>query len=247
MYNVKLRYLASVFVDARDVQSTTRVAQKFADALGRDDLTSITVMQLGQGGAVPRLGFRTATNDWLLVIQTERIDFSRVPTEPSGANMGDFESFCLEAIEILGSSLTHLGRKAHRAALIQEGLLPAMSADRLAKVANKLLRLPATYQTSPMEEWVWQCVAVRRKAFSESNEDVNVVTKVSRIHGQLAYTALGEQPQVSDFDRVRVDLDTNTVPSNGSPRFEAANLASFMDAAAIWHSDLASEIISFLA
>jgi hypothetical protein len=247
MYDTKLRYLASVFVDARDVQTTTRVAQDFAEALNRDDLTSMTVMELGTGGAIPRLGFRTRSNDWLLVIQTQRIDFSRVPTEPRGANMGDFGPFCTEAAQILGTSLAHLGRNANRVALVQEGLLPEMNPDRLAEVANKLLKVPPTYKDVPLEEWAWQCIAMQQKAVGNLHENINVVTKISRIHGELAYSTLGEQPQVLNFDRVRVDLDLNTAPSNVVPRFDTASLASFMEAAFTWHSALEAETISFLA
>jgi hypothetical protein len=227
MYDIKLRYLASVFVDAKDVLPTTKVAQQIAEAIRRADLVPVTITQITAGGLTPRIGLRTPENDWLLVIQSERIDFARLPNATDGTILMDFETFCHEAGDLLTAVTNHLGRKANRMTAVQEGLLGTMSSEQLRKVTERLLNLPRLYASGSVPEWTWQCVGLHQRTFGHLTEVINLIAKVARVQGQLTRMKAGEDASVLEFDRIRIDLDTNTLPANTVARFGAENIADF--------------------
>jgi hypothetical protein len=246
MYDIKLRYLASAFVDAKDIVPTAKFAQDLAEAIHRTDLVPVTVTQMTSGGLVPRIGLRTSENDWILVVHAERIDFARLPNAGDGTILMDFETFCHEASDLLIAASNHLGRQANRLAAVQEGALQAMSSEQLRQVMERLLNLPPLYARGSVPEWTWHCVGVHERTFGHLTERMNLITKVSRIQGQLTRMQPGAEPSVSELDRIRIDLDTNTLPANPVPRFGSGNISDFFSCAPSWHSELTSEIKPFV-
>jgi hypothetical protein len=246
MYDIKLRYLASVFLDVKDVVPTTTVAQRLAEAVHRLDLVPYTFAQLTPTGMMPRIGLRTQENDWFLMVQTERIDFARLPTAADCTILMDFETFCREAIDILSSTAVHFDRNATRMTAVQEGLLPEMSPEQLRRVMERLLNLPRLYASGSIPEWSWHCVGTHERSFGRQTEVINLITKVSRVQGQLTLAKPGQDANIMGFDRIRVDLDTNTLPASSVPRFGAQDIADFFTSAASWHAELRGEIKPFV-
>jgi hypothetical protein len=160
MYAAKMRYLASIFVDAASIASSARNIEQASKALGDDDFLPFVFegISLAQGQS-SRIGFRKSGGEWQLMLFHNRFNLTRHPTEPYGNNLGDFASFCHEAGSTLFSILSGFRKRAYRLAAVQEGLLHEMKPEEMEEVAQRLFRLPHTFAQTPTFEWDWRAAS----------------------------------------------------------------------------------------
>jgi len=245
MYGLKVRYLASVFVDAGSITPTGENIAGLQKALDDNKLIPTSVREETPTGRVPRIAFATSNGEWLLALLGKRFDVSRFGNTPDGSNLGEFSNFCEEAAIKLITMLNYFKRKAHRLAAIQEGLLPDMPKKDMNKIAARLLNLPTTYSKNPPFEWDWRAASKVERSFSDIKESINTIATIRRVRGTLLVNKEDGQGKQS-FDRVRVDFDINTVPTNVTARFDDSQIAEFFKQAILWHDELSSEIFSFI-
>jgi hypothetical protein len=245
MYGVKLRYLASVFLDAESIEPSRASMTEVSALLGDDELMPALVEERSPAGVRTRMGFRSSSGEWQLVLASQRFDFLQLPTDASGSNLGDFSEFCRRASTRLISVLGHYRRKGYRLAAVQEGFLPDMSESDITSVGARLLRFPrAGADPTTVVEWDWRTVTRPRREFGQVTEPTNTIVTVKRMVAALTYRG-GTDAQARK-DRIRVDFDINTLPDDPRARFGPEEIAAFFDGAGRWHQELGERIVPFI-
>lgn len=250
MYGLKLRNLASVFLDAQSITASSKEMSRLLEMLSDlnldVDFLPVSVTEARQEGPpVPRLAFMSHDQEWRLVLLGDRFNFSQdyVGEDSSldSGNVGTINDFLPKAAAVLAPLVSHFGRRGHRMAVVQEGFLPNSSTDK-EHIRSKLLQLPPLYQEHHPFEWNWRAVAAVDRSFGSQHETTNTITKVDRIAGSLSSSASRQ----IEFDMIRVDLDVNTEPSNVEARFSEDRIRDFLEASSQWHRDLEQETVRFL-
>jgi len=245
LYGLKIRYLASAFVDAGSVTPTGENIIGLQKALNDNKLILRSVREQTPSGPVSRIAFTTSDEEWLLAMLGNRFDLSRYGKIPDGSNLGEFSDFCREAATKLITSLNYFERKAYRLATVQEGLLPDTPTKEMNRIANRLFKFPAIYLKNLPFEWDWRAASQIERPFGGLKEPTNTIATIKRLIGTLPVAKEDGQGEQS-FDRIRVDFDINTLPSNVIARFEDSHITSFFEQAPLWHEEFSSEIFSFI-
>ncbi len=241
LYDLRLRHLASVFVDAASVYPTPHDITELMKLLGGEFLP-LSVQEQGPVGSVQRMGFHAPQTGWQVFLLAERFNVVQSPTDARGSNMVDFADFSLAAASKLNALLGYFGRKAYRLAAVQEGLLPELTDEHVHRILRKLVCLPPTFEAQPPFEWDWRIASQIPRRVAEATEATNTILTARRIAGTL-HPPTGEQV---DFARIRVDIDINTVPGNTTARFGQREVTAFFDDVTGWHSELAREFLAFV-
>lgn len=250
MYGLKLRNLASVFVDAQSIVNTSRDVKALLDVLAslelEIDFLPVSVAEAkGEGIPVSRIGFMSQNQAWKLFLLSDRFSLSQdyvgLDADLDSGNVGGLGEFITVATPVLLAVVEHYHRRGHRLAVVQEGFLPSEN-TKLREIESSLLNLPPTFQSYSPTEWNWRAAAVVERGFGNQNEDTNTIVKVERVQGELS------QPQGKRvaFDMIRVDLDINTVPINTVARFGPQEVRDFLEASLLWHENLELELKKFL-
>lgn len=245
MYGNKIRYLASVFVDADSITATADNISGLLEALDDENFVPVSLRELSK----PRIAFATHDGEWQLILLSNRFNISRHLTIIDGSNLGEFSDFCQSAIAKLKVPLKYFKKTGHRLAAVQEGLLPDLSKRRMNEIAMRLFKLPGTYSKSLPFEWDWRTISLVERSFGGLREPTNTITTIKRWPGTLTIpipSNEGGQKKTQRIDRIRVDFDINTEPSNVVARFDGPHMTDFFKQSASWHKNLSSEIFSFI-
>jgi len=242
MYAFKLRYLASIFVNAESIVPNNKYLPNLLEQFSTDDFQLITVQEPTTQGAKPRIGFISPEQGFQFILGSSRFDFAKLPINQDGSNLGDFSTFCTLASQKLSNAAHALNLTPSRLAVVQEGMLEPQSEEDYNKLVKKIFVFPPSYQESLPFEWSWKAVNKVARTFGDIEEPTNTAATISRVAGFISNQREPEIP----FDRIRVDLDINTYPENIIPRFSPPNIEEFFKNAVTWHSALYKEIEEFI-
>ncbi|MCL1468471.1 hypothetical protein LAY41_29225 [Argonema galeatum A003/A1] len=245
MYSLKIRYTASVFVDAESIIPNARNITGLMNALGDEVLLPKTVEEQSPAGVLPRISFNTADGEWQFLLLSKQFTLIHSATVPDGSNLGDFSTFCRNAIPKLTTALNYFQRKAHRLAASQEGFLSEMTQTEMENIAFRLMKFPSIYSKQFPFEWNWRSAALIEREFGGIQEITNMITTVSKLLGYLTETRTEGIAQ-SLFDRIMVNFEINTSANNVIARFDDLHLAGFFEQSGLWHNELSSEIFEFI-
>lgn len=244
MYGVKLRYLASAFLDADSITATPRIFSELLKIFESDRLLPVRAFEPSpEVGAVQRIGFQSQDHGLEIQLLGKRFNVLRVQISPDGKELGEFEAFCDEAAKKLSTLLAFFERKSHRLAAVKEGLLPEMPIAEMDRVAKILFNMSPFYAKHTPFEWDWRTVASSEREFAGLTEPIIAGTTLKRQSGTILSGAKAD-PQ--SFDRIRADFDISTLNTKITPRFEEAQLQGFFESAVNWHSQLSGEISGFI-
>lgn len=239
MYALRLRQLASAFLDAGSIVPTAKDMAGLMDVLGPDSgLLPAAVQEQTPAGNVQRIGFVSPDGQWQLIISTTRVDVTRRPVGPDGRNMEDVGPFCVRASAWLANVLGYFNRKAHRLAIVQEGLLPVLSSEDMNTLAEILLGPSEAFLGAHPFEWDFRVACAIHRSFGENSEDTNTIVTIKRIGGLLNLPAPEGGLVHKKLDHVRLDLDVNTSLSSSVERFGPPDVQAFFAAAPAWHQEL---------
>ena len=241
MYDFKIRYLASVFLDADSITAEPELTMSVLEALKDKRFIPFPLFEENEERRVQRIAFISPKDGFFLRFGGDRFDLSLMPTE-GRKNIGEFADFCEEASGKLIIGLKHFDRKARRLAAVREGLLPEMDIKQIESVANKLLKLPQTFAGNPPFEWDWRVASHIERKFSNRVELTNTIVTAQRRVGAMKLW----DRQESQVDSVRIDLDINTIPANVEARFGGEEVKAFFKYVVEWHDSLEKEIVNFL-
>lgn len=247
MYGFRIRFLASVFVDAESITATAENVTGLLQALQDKAFIPVNVQEMSSTSPVPlsRIGFATSDGGCQFTLLGKRFDFARVATVPDGSNIGDFAMFCQEAIPKLTTALNYFQRRAHRLAAVQEGFLPDMAKTEMDNVAERLFSFPPVYAANRPFEWDWRMASLVERSFGGLKELTNTLTTIKRFAGVILKRD-GEQMTELSIDRIRVDFDINTLPTNIIARFDDFHLADFFKQSISWHDKLSTKIFPYI-
>lgn len=240
-----LKYQASVFVDAGSITANSQDVTELLRMLEDKRLLPIAVKQHSPAGFIDRIGFQSSDAEWRLVLLTDRFDFVHERTQKSGEDLGRFSDFCEEAITKLGMVLEYFGRRAHRVAAVQEGMLPEMSSGTMNEVMTRLLRLPPTFSDNSPFEWDWRSACLIERSFGGITEPMNTLVTIKRRAAQLT-EATDDGIKRIPVDRVFFEIDINTSPRNTKARFAVRETREFFRNAPTWHLDIKEDVLRFI-
>jgi hypothetical protein len=244
-YGAKLRYLASAFVDAQSIVPNMADIGGLLAELSDERLLPTSIQEPSSSGLVSRIGFAAEDGSVVLLLWGNRFDFARLSAVPEGSDLGDFGGFCEEAAVKLTTVLAHFQRQAHRLAAVQEGYLKDMPPDQINEIAGRVLNLPQVYRAHAPVEWDWRAVAHMERPINGLTEPTNTITTIKRAVGRFLRLDAHTPMQV-DLDRIRLDFDINTLPTNLTARFNTEHVRSFFGQAGRWHADLSAEVLTFI-
>ncbi len=241
MYDITLRYLASVFVDAGSISVSAKHVADLLDRLGDDTLLPTTVLEQTPAGVSNRIGFRSGDGQWHLIVASSRIDFARTPGAAGVQDPGGFDEFCQAAASKLVVPLEYFGRRGHRLAAVQEGLLPELPSEKIDAVRERLLNVPEALSGESAFEWDWRCAFHLPRSFGGHEEKTNTIVTAKRLSGNIDRVIAGVPSRVP-FDRIRLDLDINTWPQETTARFGQEDVFTFFKEVGPWHAELSTMV-----
>jgi hypothetical protein len=231
-----VRYLARAFVAAPKVEVRADTFADLARALGNSDLVPTNALELRADGApVRRVALTNLAGDWTVAITGDSFDVTY--TQPMGQEAISFADYCSKAAPYLASGLEFINGGAHRIAVVTEVLAPELSAEKMLQCAQKLLQFPPPFEGARPFEWDWRIAHNVRRRFGQADEDTNTLAAVKRLDAHVGGQRL---------ERLFVSTDVNTTPRRTEPRFEKADIISFVEASPTWHAEIRTGLLTFL-
>src|SRR6266508_701854 len=210
----------------------------------------LAVQETTLTGQNRRTGFVSSDGSWHIFLLGQQFNVARVSSLPTGGDLGDFTEFCQTANKILQTLLRHFGRRPHRLAAVQEGVLKDKPEEEIRAIAEKLLILPEIFKKNPLSEWDWRCVGRTKHDVGGSEESFNEIVTIKRINVLQTQSTeisigtgtlpLSQLPTMIPF--IRLDLDINTTPENTSARFQDEHMNDFFEKVIKWHNELKNQI-----
>ena len=239
MYGLRLRYLASIFLDAESIQANAKDVAGLMELFQDDQF----LPSQAADSNIPRIGFRSVEGTRNLILSGKRFDYFHLPTK-NNLDLGDFTVFCQHAISKLSIAIDYFKRKGHRLAAVQEGFLAEMIDEEINSIASNLLNFPPSFSKDIPFEWNWRCASSIERNFGKLSEPTNTVITIIRADfkvqsGEGIIDGLGP-------NKIRMDIDVNTSPINANARFGAEEIKAFLETSPIWHNKLGEELLSFI-
>lgn len=239
MFEINGKYQASVFVKTNDMNPTPEVISELLKMFRDKELLPTTFQEISNESPIPavRLRLNSQNKEWVINFSGARIDIEKNPTDPSGKNLGSIEDFANDASDFFGRIFRKFHKKGHRLSLITAGILEEMNQEKLKEMYTKVFNPLPFYAVSEPFEWSSRSVAHSEIDFGEVNEKINVITNINRVRGQLL-----DKAQLSNFDRIEVAFDINTISENDENRFSEENLETFFTSVIKTRASIMEEI-----
>lgn len=240
MTEIKLKYMLSIFADTNDIVPNAATFSKLQSALG-DDYIPMTIQEMGVDGIKNRISMDKQDLGIKILFLNNMIIIEKYPKNILDASIGTFEDFCDFGSEIINSLLNEFKKKANRLTFVSKYLLKKSSGDDLNTITSKLFNYPPSYEESNAFEWNWRMVSRVNKEFNGSNEDMNYVTAINRIKGNMFNNGFSEE-----FEGLDVEFDINTLAENDTLRFDKEEIQKFYLAAKTWHLSHYTNIMNYI-
>jgi len=224
MIDVPGTYRAAFFADMGDIKPSVETIPALLEMFRDKELlpTTFHEVRVPVPGSRLRLRLSSANNEWNIDFDSDRITFQKTAVQPRGANMGTAEDFVVQIVDFCGRILKRYPRLGTRLSLVTEGLMSELEEHTLREIYLRFLRPIEFYEENPPTEWKDVSVARIQLDIRGKNEQINVVTRLSRLQGEFV-----ESNGLMPFDRIEVALDINTFQGNTLARFDEAAVADF--------------------
>ena len=243
MIDIKLRYQASIFVNAEDIEPSPEVTTDLINIFSDRKLIPNTFQELSRSSPnmLTRLRLSDTKNEWNIVFLTNRIDINKNPTDSKGSNIGELSDFCLDANSFFERILTKFNKPANRLVLDTSVMLEEMTEDQLASIYTKLFKPPKFYEENPPFEWDWRSASHFPMDILNLSEDLFVIIPIKRVTG-----GYNDPSGVIKFDRIQLAPDINTTARNTNYRFNITHVTDFLHKARDIHNRLLTEIEEYI-
>ena len=138
MIDFKLKYQASIFLNAIDMGATPKnISDMLTDFSDKGFIPNV-FQEINNLTPQPQNRFcmQSPNNEWRINIATTRIDIEKNPIDLKGANLGTETDFCKEAAIFFSRILKRFPRKSHRLAFVSRFLLREMSDEELNNISK---------------------------------------------------------------------------------------------------------------
>lgn len=243
MIDIRLKYQAALFVDAKDILPTPDIISSLINIFRDRNFVPNTFQQIGftSDGPAIRLRLSTTNNEWIIAFATHRIDIDKNPVDPKGSNLGELSVFCSDALDFFERIINTFNKRANRLSLNTTGLFEEMTEERLLNFYAKLFRTPQFYNENPPFEWDWRSASSINIQILELAESLNVITTIKRVSGEI-----GDKSGISRFDRIEFSPDINTSIYNSDYRFGLPHINVFFPQALEIHNMLLKQVEEYI-
>jgi len=244
MIDIVMQYQAIVYVDAKDITPAPDIITGLVKTFRERELIPNTFQEVNVLSPAPqtRLRLSSPNGEWGVLFATNKIEITKNPVDPKGANLGELSTFCSDVSDFYGRILKTFSKRANRIALVTSFLLKEMTDNHLSAFYQKLFRPPQFYVANPPFEWNWRSAARISSDFAPHNEKLNVLMTLNRVRGDFK-VAFGLQP----FERLQLILDINTIQENSDYRFKLSHIKSFYARILRLHGSLLTEILEYMS
>lgn len=243
MIDFKLKYQASIFLDAQSINASPdnigKMLLKFTDK----GFVPNIFQEITPVNPKPQNRFRmqSPNGEWVTSIGSTRIDIEQNPTNLKGTNLKEAVEFGQEATDIIGRILDTFPKKSNRLAFVSSFMLKEMTQEELNSYYERLFNSPDLYKQNQPFEWNWRTASRLTKQINNKEETFNFITSINRVTGEINNPEL-----ISEFDRVEISFDINSVPMNNEHRFGMADIGDFLHSSPKWHDELLGSVLNFL-
>lgn len=243
MIDIRLKYQASIFVDANDIIPSPDIMSSLIDLFRDKNFVPSTFQQIGLTSPSPKVRLRLSTtnNEWNIAFATHRIDVDKNQIEPKGSNVGELSDFCSTSVDFFERILNRFNKRANRLTLNTNGLFEEMTQAQLSAAYKKLFRPPKFYKENPPFEWEWRSASKIPINILKLKDSLYVITIVRRLRGEFT-----DKSGVSTFDRLQLAPDINTSDRNTDYRFSLAHIKNYFPQALDIHNMLAKQIEEYI-
>jgi len=236
---------ASCSLARREIKSQSWLVliEKLSGTLGSQILASV-LQEESIGAPITRYVLIAIAGEWQWqIVLGSRFQITRTAANPfSGANLGPFDEF----LQTVGQYSDAVERKVfdkvpHRLATVQEGFLREMNVEEMSGIAERLMKLTRTYEGYDLTEWDWagRGANAERVRRTEGTDEYGCYDQEGL---RVCPSKAGETSTTLPLNRIRVDIDINTLPSNTEERFTGDRIRAFFEESVVWHRQLSEDL-----
>lgn len=241
MYAVRIRYTASVFLNAVNVHPNTRNLAGLLSELEAYQVEPVVGQEIVNGQPMGRLGFRTSDkkkDSWMLMLGASRFDLVMGTSDQPHP----FEDFCTLSGEVFQIVLSFLSRKVHRLAAVQHGVLSDLELAK--KLPGRFFTVPKGMQAGSLLEYSWK-YGTQSDASLGEHEKVSVNSLVTLAHseGRVHVPDPMSNLVAVELNGVLMQTDVNTAATSQDERFSGDDVGDFFHQASGWHDSLVADVL----
>ena len=236
-------YKISAFGNFSSISATAESLLYFLEAFKKHGLVPSIYQELSmQNGAiqpfpVQRIALVSADNKEKITIGLNRIDYEILASDDvkiSSEKMEEYNARIIDSFELI---LKVANLSASRLALNAEALAINLSQQELDLFLGKYTNPISLFEPRAMTEWNTRLVSKKSNAINGSSEDFNVIAIIQK-------TSLQKQVngQVEFSNGFSISIDINTIAENALARFEAAQIAEFIEISTNWYNIILREV-----
>lgn len=241
MFYAALSYQAGFFADFENITPNADTIPPLLNAFRDLELLPTTFIQFSEGKRHTRLRMATSTNEWFVDFDVHRINITKNPISHRGSNMGDIGEFSDKARDFVERIHKLFPRAGTRLSLVTKNLLEERDDEQLKNAYRRVLNPSQFYVENPPHDWRARYVSRVSTVLDGNEEQLNVITTISRIQGEFS-----DMESVEAFDKLQLEFDINTFQGNRTPRFDPEDLRIFFGKAMELREKLADEVQELL-
>jgi len=236
MIDINLKRQAGFFGDIRSIKPKPATIRIMMDILGKWELVPGTSQEMTNPFSPPSsiLTMSNPESGMEVFFGTQRFDVFRNPIDQKGSNIESAEEFAKLVSEIGAIIAESFNLKINRLSFIGEYLFEDMEEKEMSSIYNKLFKstLNIKPKTSPAE-WTYMNNVKSDFKISGVNDALNSILQLQRTKGKFLF------PQDnSEFDRIFLQMDTNTIQENTDTRFNVKNFLECFEYFQSIHTDI---------
>ncbi|MGX5556726.1 hypothetical protein [Bacillus cereus] len=232
-------YQVHFFGDFKDIEAQSETMITLMNLFKEFSLLPSTIHELNpviSPMPLPRPAFVSFTNDFNIEIGSERISIIK-DIANSTDDTEDMKKFIQESIQILDKIISNFDKRGVRVSLVTQGLYPKVSDQQLEEVYLKFVSPLDYYNDNKPVEWNARSVSRIEKEILNRKEIINVITDIGRAQGRVNNNGI-----VTDFDRITLKVDINTIPELVEKRLNTESIEEFLNLAMERRKDLISQV-----
>lgn len=236
-----ITFQVNLFGDFKDIEPKPEIMMELMPLWSKFSLMPSTFHEINPNfGMTPlnRLSFISQSNDFRIDIGIDKVTVS-INTINSNGIETNIDKFAEDASYILEQILSKYNKLGTRVSLVTESLFPEYDSETLEHVYKKMFTPISFYNENKSFEWNARSVARINYDLSNKLEVINVITEVARLQGRF-------NNQITDFDRINLKFDINTIGQNSEKRLDGEAIKKFLFHAMETRNKLINEVESMI-
>lgn len=238
---INIKYQLVLFGSYGEILPKPDNIKYFMDAFSDKELIPTTFQEIGPEGALNRFSLTNSDESWLIEFGSNRIDIFHTNKNVGVTDFLDLPDFIKNTNEIINAIQKKFPNKHNRLSFVTRALFEEMSMEQHDSVYHKLNNSISVYNDNPIVDWNSRTVSRINYEFDGLNETFNVISTIKRTKGNLTI-----ESEKTEVDRLELHFDINTFQGNTDYRFEAKEIASFLNQAASVEQDLREKYIKLI-